>query len=648
MIKVKFLLIVLLLMIGVKAHTYEHTQGWLAENYAKTEVMIPMRDGVRLYAAIYTPKDSTIAHPVIMMRTPYPIRPYGKGYGKDLRRAMSIYADHGYIYVIQNVRGTYLSEGEFVNIRPKASGGSGTGQVNKITEGSCVPEIPTDEATDTYDTAQWIVDNLPTNGSIGVKGTSYPGFYATWAALSGHPAIKAVSPQAPVSDWFMGDDAHHNGSFMLADMYSFGGSFFRPRKAPSVKSPAPLVHPDTTVCEYFRGKSLSELMAPFGDSLRMFNDMRSHPDYDAYWQKCNPTAYFHDIAPAVMVVGGTFDAEDCYGTFETWRKIAEKSPATPLYLVLGPWAHGAWKDFSYNHLDGAYFGEDSSRYFVENIEYPFFAYYLEGQGGAPSYRVALLRSGDTREYTAKPDWEFLDRWPAPNRIRRLYPQQDGTILLHSLGDGTVITNHGAGTAAFGGISDSVSEAESHSALSYISDPANPVPYYAEDSESRIRDYMAGDQRFLSGRKDVLSFVSEEAAQPVVIDGPVRVSLKASCSSSDADFVVKLIDVRPDGYQMLLRGDVMSARYRNGFSKAEALTPGESFVLQFTMCDIAHVLEKGHRLMIQIQSSSFPLVAMNPQTFVPNPFDAVDSDYTSARITIYCGKETFLEIGTSSL
>lgn len=624
-------------MIGVKANTYAHTQSWLEDNYTKTEVMIPMRDGVRLYTAIYSPRDTSQPHPVIMMRTPYAIRPYGMGYGKDLRRSMSVYADHGYIYVIQNVRGTYLSEGEFVNVRPKVEDASASneGALPKVEDAGASNEAvlrkgnaePSelnlcDEATDTFDTAEWIIRNLPTNGNIGVKGTSYPGFYATYAALSNNPAIKAVSPQAPVADWFMGDDAHRNGAFMLADMYGFGGSFFRHRKAPTTRGLSPVITPDTTLYEYFRGRDMASLMAPFGDSLQMFSDMRAHPTYDSFWLQRNPTTYFKDIKPAVMVVGGTFDAEDCYGAFATWRSVAEKSTGTELYFVLGPWAHGSWKDFSYDHLDGAYFGSGTAKQFIENIEYPFFAYYLEGKGNKPSYKVALLRSGDTREDTPKPQWEFLDKWPDAAHAIRLYPRRDGSLK------------------------GSVPKGES--TRTYISDPANPVPYYSKDGEQRIRDYMAADQRFLRRRKDVLSFVGRPLEQDVLLDGPVRVSLKVSSTGTDADFIVKLIDIRPDGYQMLLRWDVMPARFRNGFSKADAITPGEPFTLGFTMCDVAHLLCKGHRLMVQIQSSCFPLVAMNPQSFVTNPFDAVAEDYRSAEMTVYLGPETFVELGIEPL
>lgn len=574
------------------------TDKWIKDNYSKTEVMIPMRDGISLYTAIYKPKDSTRRHPVIMQRTPYALRPYGKGYAKALREYLYMFLKHNYIVIFQNVRGTFLSEGEYENIRPL---------------GKTIDAV--DEATDTYDTVEWILQNTYCNGAIGVKGTSYPGFYATLAAVARHPAIKAVSPQAPVADWFMGDDVHHNGAFLLADMYRFGGSFFRPKNNPTIRSKGSLVTIDKGIYDFFLEKgSMQNLMAPYGDSLKFWNLIKNHPDYDSFWKERNPVCHLKNIKPAVMVVGGTFDAEDCYGAFATYRGIESLSPDTELYMVIGPWAHGAWKSSGYSNLAGAYFGEGSASYFMEEIEYPFFAYYLEN-GDKPISKVNVLFSGDTSEKGQKEQWESYDSWPPmiPD-YKRYYFASEGKLNEKPTG----------GTSGY---------------LSYVSDPANPVPYYNDnEATERIRDYMAADQGFLKGRKDVLSFIGPEINKQTLLAGPVKVVLSASTSTTDADFVVKIIDVRPDGYQMLVRGDVMPARYRNGFEKAEPMQEGKVERIEFTMSDIAHIIKPGHRLMVQVQSSWYPLVAMNPQQCVENQYYARNDDYVKSEIRIYFGKD----------
>lgn len=583
-------------------------EKWLLENYKKTEVMVPMRDGASLYTAIYHPVDSSERHPIIMQRTPYPLRPYGKGYAKALRDYMGVFIRNGYIIVFQNVRGTFLSEGEYENIRPLKTAPDGI-----------------DETTDTYDTVEWLLNNTLCNGAVGVKGTSYPGFYATMAAVDAHPAVKAVSPQAPVADWYMGDDVHHNGAFFLADIYRFGSSFFRHRKRPTIRSNKPLVSVDKDIYSFFLEKgSMAEIMRPYGDSLRFWNEIKAHPHYDDFWQARNPIRHLKKVKPAVMVVAGTFDAEDCYGAFETYRGIKKNSPETDLYMVIGPWAHGSWKDLKYKGLAGLSFGEGSAGYFMENIEYPFFAYYLEGKGSKPSYSSLFLPSGESLG-SGLPLWREASSWPpAYVEQARLYLHADGRL-------------------------NEESPVKNNASVSYISDPLNPVPYYHEESEERIRDYMAADQSFLDKRKDVLKFWGPIMDKEVFLAGPVRVSLKVSLNSTDADLIVKLIDVRPDGYKMLIRWDVMPARYRNGFEKPEAMEPGKVETIEFTMPDVAHILGRGHRLLVHIQSSSFPLVAFNPQNFIDNQYYAEKKDYRKAKIEIHCskGQPSYIELPIES-
>lgn len=629
----------LLLLVFILAHSVglwaqngrNVTEEWLKENYTKREVMIPMRDGARLYTAVYEPVSSSEAKPVMLVRTPYSLRPYGFEAGEEPskdRFAYSSgmwgdllnYAADGYVIVLQNVRGTYLSEGEFENIRPHLSGKAG-GKTTK-------PLI--DEATDTYDTVEWLLANTENNGNIGVKGTSYPGYYATMAALSRHPAIKAVSPQAPVTDWFMGDDAHHNGALCLADCYRFGSSMYRSRKAPSTKGMKRLVSIDSDLYEYFLGKPLSELSAFFGDTLAFWNKMVSHPDYDKFWKDRNPSYHLKDIEPAVLVTGGFYDAEDCYGAFNTYTQLKKLSPECDLYLAAGPWHHGGWRSRSVSSIAGAWFGEASGEYYLDDIEYPFFRYYLEGKGEKPA-RVNVLPSGETMRsrmegLPSTSFWEAYSTWPPENASpTRIY--LSGTDSLNMSG-----------------------RSQDVGFRTFTSDPSNPVPYMDVKSSGRDHGYMAADQTFASVRNNVLTYSGKVLSDTLHLAGPVKAHVELRLDlpdgtyskNMDADIVVKLIDVRPDGYQMLVRGDVMPVRYRGGFGKAKAVKAGKVFSVDFTMCDIDHYFLPGHSLMIQIQGSWFPLIAMNPQTFVRNPFLATKDDYRPINISV--SSNSYVECG----
>lgn len=629
----------LLLLVFILAHSVglwaqngrNVTEEWLKENYTKREVMIPMRDGARLYTAVYEPVSSSEAKPVMLVRTPYSLRPYGFEAGEEPskdRFAYSSgmwgdllnYAADGYVIVLQNVRGTYLSEGEFENIRPHLSGKAGGRTTKRIV----------DEATDTYDTVEWLLANTGSNGNIGVKGTSYPGYYATMAALSRHPAIKAVSPQAPVTDWFMGDDAHHNGALCLADCYRFGSSMYRTRKAPSTKGMKRLVSIDSDLYEYFLGKPLSELSAFFGDTLAFWNKMVSHPDYDKFWKDRNPSYHLKDIEPAVLVTGGFYDAEDCYGAFNTYTQLKKLSPECDLYLAAGPWHHGGWRSRSVSSIAGAWFGEASGEYYLDDIEYPFFRYYLEGKGEKPA-RVNVLPSGETMRsrmegLPSTSFWEAYSTWPPENASpTRIY--LSGTDSLNMSG-----------------------RSQDVGFRTFTSDPSNPVPYMDVKSSGRDYGYMAADQTFASVRNDVLTYSGKVLSDTLHLAGPVKAHVELRLDlpdgtyskNMDADIVVKLIDVRPDGYQMLVRGDVMPVRYRGGFGKAKAVKAGKVFSVDFTMCDIDHYFLPGHSLMIQIQGSWFPLIAMNPQTFVRNPFLATKDDYRLIHISV--SSNSYVECG----
>lgn len=580
---------------------------YVESNYRKKEAMVPMRDGTRLYTAVYEPADDSVARPVLMVRTPYSCSPYGEGISSSLYGEMRYFAEAGYVIVFQNVRGRYMSEGDYVNVRPFIENKTGT---------------QTDEASDTYDTVEWILENTSNNGSVGVYGVSYPGFYATMAALSGHPAIKAVSPQAPVLDWYMGDDAHHNGVFMLLDTYSFGGSFYRDYDNPCSKLPPVPKRIKGDSYSYFLDLyTMDRITASLGDSLYFWNMIMEHPDYDDFWKEMNPGKHLRDIAPAVMVVGGTFDTDDCYGALNTYKIIKDQSPDTDLYFVYGPWYHGGWHDSSYSHLGDIWFGEGISEYFMKNIEYPFFRYYLEGKGECPP-AVSVFPSGGDGKWRCYPEWPATD-----TGFSEMYLSSGGFLS-----------------------EERPSDAVSWS--SYLSDPRSPVPYTDSLVAGRFKQHMTGDQRFASSRKDVLSFTGSPLADTLKVEGPLKVKIYFSSEGEDADIVVKLIDVYPDsracagnvisgqgrrrmeGYQMLVRGDVFRARYRKGFENPTPLVPGAVDSIEFVMNDVAHWFLPGHRVMVQVQSSCFPLYDINPQSYISNIYRSEDNDFVRSEIKIY--------------
>lgn len=559
--------------------------------------MIAVRDGVRLYTAIYAPVDD-LPHPVVLLRTPYALSPYGKGFAKSLRGAESVLVRHRYIIVYQNVRGTFRSEGDFVNLRPLARAGSG----------EC------DEATDTFDTVEWILENCHTNGCVGVKGISYPGFYATLAALSGHPAVKAVSPQAPVTDWFKGDDAHINGAFQYA-MYGFASAFFRQRKGPGIRFPKPLVGVDGDVYDWFLAQDgLGGALDRFDGRLDFIDTLRAHPRYDRFWQEADPTRHLSGVLPAFLVVGGWYDGEDCFGCFETWRKLRARAPHTPAHLCAGPWYHGGWKKQRFDHLADAWFGSGSAQHFMERIEYPFFAYYLEGKGERPA-AVSILPSAETMRPVmegrdSSSAWETLSAWPAEDvRCSLLHLTDLGSLSFDA-------------PACF-------------TPLRYESDPRKPVPFCAETA-CWSRDAFAADQRFAARRTDVLSWKTPVLVERVCAEGPLELHLDVSLDTSDADLVVKLLDIRPDGYQLPVRIGVLPVRFRGGLSNPEAAVPQQRMRISIPMNDIGHHFLPGHRIGVQLQSSCFPLIAMNPQRFLADPYAAKASDAVKAEITVYGG------------
>ncbi len=615
----KYLLLLCLSAFLITAGKAQNADSlWVVENYYKVEKMLPMRDGINLFTAFYIPKDSSVKHPILMNRTPYSCSPYGEN--KLSPRLYETYwmnyLREGYIIAIQDVRGRWMSEGEFVDVRPFNPNKSGK---------------QFDEASDTYDAIDWMINNLPGNNKrVGCFGISYPGFYATMAALSGHPALKAVSPQAPVTDWFMGDDFHHNGAFMLMDAFGFYSGFGKPRPKPTtVGSPGFRIPAQDNYDFYLRTGAIKNFTRLMGDSIAFWKDMMNHPDNDAWWQARNPRNFVTNVKPAVLVVGGTFDAEDCYGAWALYKAIEEKNRNTDNRIVMGPWFHGGWGGRS----DGSYlgnirFGKKTSEYYQRNIEIPFFNFYLKLKGTVRDIAEATVF------FTGENEWRRFNEWPAKNvDYKNLFTIAGGRLSFEN-------------------------PSTSNSSTEYISDPAHPVPYTEDVHLGRTREYMIDDQRFASRRPDVLTFSTPVLNDDLTLAGPLVADLMVSLSTTDADFVVKLIDVFPDefkydevlypspqgrsggaalypmgGYQMLVRGEIMRGKYRNSFEKPEAFTPGKITQVKYTLPDIAHTFKKGHRLMIQIQSSWFPVADRNPQKFV-DIYKADDSDFQKATIKIF--------------
>ncbi|MFN5476791.1 MAG: CocE/NonD family hydrolase [Sphingobacteriales bacterium] len=595
----------LLLSLGASAQQ-SLDSAYIRENYVKIERMIPMRDGVKLFTAIYLPKDKSEKHPILMTRTPYSCAPYGEtNYRPYWNTYHRLYFRENYIIVQQDVRGRFMSEGVFEDVRPY----NGAKKTNQ--------EI--DEASDTYDTIDWLLKNIENNnGKVGAFGISYPGFYATMAALSGHPALVAVSPQAPVTEWFLGDDFHHNGALMLMDGFSFYTRFGVPRPNP-VKTYVGgyQIKGDDNYQFYLRAGSLTNIAKLMGDSIKFWKDLYAHPNYDTFWQARNARNNVTGIKPAMLVVGGLYDAEDCYGAWRLYEAIEQKNPASQFNkIVMGPWYHGQWASNEGGaRLGNATFKQRTSDWYQNNIEVPFFNYHLKGKGNINQLKEATVFM------TGKNEWKQYDVWPpAEAKDQSLYFQPGKQLSW-------------------------IKPATTAAASTYVSDPAHPVPYADGIHMGRTREYMTDDQRFASRRPDVLTFETPVLTEDLTVTGTVIADLKVTLSTTDADFVVKIIDVYPDDYkdselryplggaQMLVRGEIMRGKFRNSFEKPEPFKPGKVETVKFELPDISHCFKKGHKLMIQVQSSWFPLADRNPQQFM-NIYQAEDKDFVPATIQLH--------------
>ena len=595
------ILFVLLGYIGVA-----QDENYVRTHYDKTETTIAMRDGVKLFTAIYSPKDTSKKYPILLQRTPYSCQPYGQDQYRSKIGPNGFLMKEGYIIVYQDVRGRWMSEGVYDNMRPYIP--------NKTGE-----EI--DEASDTYDTIDWLVKNIPNNnGKVGTWGISYPGFYATYSLLDAHPALKAASPQACIGDFFF-DDFHHNGAYMLS--YWIATTVFGYEK--NEPSSTPWYHfPDIKDKDQYQffldHEPLGKLDQYYGEDNVFWQQLKAHPNYDEFWQSRGIIQHLKNIRPAVMVVGGLFDAEDLYGPFETYKTI-EANGDNPNTLVFGPWSHGDWsRNESRQAIGNVFFGDSISYYYQKNVETRFFDHYLKGNatGEAQLPEAYMYDTGSNK-------WKSYSQWP-PGEVRK---------STYFLGREEKLSHQAQNEPGF---------------TEFVSDPKKPVPY-SEDIKMVFtpRKYMTDDQRFAARRPDVLVFETPVLEKDITLAGPVLARLKVATTGTDADWVVKVVDVFPPdaedfpetqeylkmgNYHMMVRSEVMRGRFRNSFSNPEPFVPNTKTEVPIKLQDIHHTFKKGHKIQVQVQSTWFPLIDLNPQNFVPNIFKAKESDFSKQTHRVY--------------
>lgn len=609
----KKLLFYCILFLFVQVHSssaQEVNEEYIKANYDKTEEYITMRDGTRLFTAIYTPKDQSQKYPILLNRTPYTVAPYGKDKYKSSLGNFPKMAKEKYIFVYQDVRGKWMSEGVFENIRPTRS------KDNKA---------KIDESTDTYDTIDWLIKKVKNNnGKVGIYGISYPGFYSTVSLVDSHPALKAVSPQAPVTDWFIGDDFRHGGALFLMDAFRFMFTFDAPRPQPvtNANTPKGFSLESKDYYKFFlQNPTIGQIKKDYlGHTVKFWDDLEKHQTLDTFWSIRTITNYLSNVKPAVMIVGGTFDAENTYGALETYKQIEKQNPINNNMLVLGPWFHGGWVRSNGESFGDIRFGEPTSTYYQQNFELPFFDYHLKGKGSFDKAEANVYFSGTNQ-------WKSFDQWPPKETRPKTY----------------YLSQHHKLTSAKPNVENSF--------VQYVSDPNKPVPFQEGIITERTREYMIADQRFVSNRPDVLVFETEVLQEDLTLAGPITADLKVSMTGTDADFIVKIIDVYPDtssatsplsdkvimkGYEMLIRGEVLRGRFREGFDKEKAFTPDEITNVKLTLPDVAHTVKKGHKLMIQIQHTWFPLVDRNPNQMI-DVFQAKEEDYIKNTHKLYFDK-----------
>ncbi len=604
----------------------EVSKTYVADNYTKKEVDIEMRDGVKLHTTIYSPKDDSKAYPILMQRTPYSSKPYGEGKFKEKIAPNIHMMQEGYIVVYQDVRGRWMSEGHYENMRAYIP--------NKKTEKDV------DESSDTYDSIEWLVNNVENNnGKVGIWGISYPGFYSTYATVDAHPALKAASPQASIGDFFF-DDFHHNGAYLLS--YFRATSLFgtpRPNGDQPIDS-AWYQLPDLNTedqYQFFLDKGpLKNLNSYFEYEVKdeisiapdemtddfFWNELKEHPNYDKLWQSRGLIQHLKNVKShvATMVVGGWFDAEDLYGPLETYKNIEKYNEANYNTMVFGPWDHGRWARRNGRTVVGNYyFGDGISEFFQEHIETKFFHHFLKGSGDK--------NSGLPEAYvfdSGRKEWKKYDTWPPKGVVKKDMFLSDNQELT--------------------------SEVKSTKGIQFVSDINKPVPY-SEDVKSVFtpRKYMTDDQRFAARRSDVLVFETAILDKDLTLAGDILAKLKVATTGTAADWIVKVIDVHPanvetneemqdhlkmSNYHLMVRSEVLRGRFRNSFENPEPFVPNQKTEVNIKLQDVFHTIKKGHKLQIQVQSTWFPLIDLNPQTYVDNIFKADEDDFKTQTHTVF--------------
>lgn len=588
----------------------------IKQNYTKTEYRVPMRDGTKLFTTVYAPKDDSKTYPILLVRTPYSLAPYGVDKYTERLRPSEQFVKAGYIFAYQDVRGRWMSEGEFVNMRPYIPNKTGK---------------QFDETSDTYDTVEWLLKNVPNhNGKVGQTGISYPGFYTVCGMIDAHPAMVAVSPQAPVTEWFIGDDFHHNGCLFLPHCFNFMANFGKPRPGPTTKYPyLPFDHGTPDGYQFFldMGPVSNADKKYYKGEVAFWNEVMAHPNYDEFWQGKNIRQHIKNIKPAVMTVGGWFDAENLFGALETFKAVERTGvPKGGNTLVMGPWSHGQWSRGAGDELGDLKFRVKTGEFFRDQVELPFFEYHLKGVGESKLPKALVFEMGRNQ-------WRKFDTWP---------PKEAKPTDLY-LVNGALDANPPRGESK---------------PDEFVSDPAKPVPHRGDININMTGDYMTTDQRHCARRPDVLVYAGEVLTEDVTVAGPIEVELHVSTTGTDADWVVKLIDVYPGdfpdpdpnpkgvkmgGYQQLVRGEPFRGKFRNSFEKPEPFKPGEVTTIKYTMPDTLHTFRAGHRIMVQVHSTWFPLMDRNPQTFLANINEAKAEDFKKQTHKVHSPSKVTLKV-----
>lgn len=593
--------------LGSTSATAEDTADFIRAHYTKTEHHVPMRDGTRLFTAVYTPNDLDGSWPILLRRTPYGSGPYGVSRYRDSLGPTEAYPREKFIFVVQDVRGRMMSEGTFVNMRPHRAEHDGPEDV--------------DESTDTYDTIEWLLENLEGhNGRVGMWGISYPGFYASAGMIDHHPALRAVSPQAPIADWWF-DDMHHHGATALNLVFNFFSRFGVARDEPTSEWPPRFEFPTADAYAFYLdlGPLSNVNERHFDGAISFWNETVAHPNYDEFWQSRNILPHLRGIRTAVLVVGGLYDAEDLYGPLHTYRHANEQNPKADVKLVMGPWSHGAWTRSEGRRLGTADFGFSTSAWYQEQVELPFFLHHLKDAPAADLPEALVFETGADR-------WRRFEQWPpAELRERRLHLGADEHLSFEAVPE--------------------------EGADAFLSDPDHPVPYTQKITTGWEKTYMTEDQRFAWRRPDVLTWRSEVLEEDLTLAGPITAELFVSTTGEDADWVVKLIDeyppLHPDaeddpaleplgGKMEMVRSEIFRGRFRESYERPLPFTPGEITRVDVPLQDVCHTFQRGHRIVVQVQSTFFPLFDRNPQSWVENIFEATEEDFTAATHRVHRG------------